>query len=248
MRTHFRLTIRAALLVASLLAAIAAFAQPETKSAADLKKKVEKAYYRTFTDPIDISVTRPGTVLLKGSVRSFWEKYCIYLTVIKVEGVKEVMTDLVVATNALPDNVIKDEILNQYKITRSITEPEKITVRVGNGNVTLGGTVNFYREELIAFDIAGWWPGVKDVASEIVIEPPAKAESDSGLTGIVEDVLKNDFQSDAKNVKVQVAGGYVTLTGDVDNSWLKYSIEKQIHGILGIREVINKLEIKPHFG
>jgi hyperosmotically inducible periplasmic protein len=244
MNAKIRWYIGASLVAAALSSAAVAFAQPAAQTAADLKKRVEKSYYRTFTAPIDISVSKMGTVLLKGSVNTFWEKYNIYLTVAKVPGVKEVMTDIDVTTDPVPDNIIKDEILNQYRITRSILEPEKITVQVKNGNVTLGGKVNFYKEELIAFDIAGWWRGVKDVDSDIEIIPPARAESDSGLTEIVTDVLKNDFSLGAKKVKVQVVNGFVTLTGTIGDPWLKHSIESQIHGILGVRQVVNQLKVE----
>jgi osmotically-inducible protein OsmY len=212
-----------------------------------LKNHVEEAYYRYYDDPISISVNDEGVVELKGTVKSYWDKLNIFASVAKVKGVTEIIEDLLVVTENVPDNIIKDEILNQYQRTHILTEPEKIKVGVSNGLVILTGTANFYRESVAAEDIAGMFMGVKSVDNELDVLPISKAESDNNLALMVQDVLKDQFQLSSKNIQVNVNQEIVTLTGTTNTLWSKHAIEKQIHEILGVKDVINKLLVKSEF-
>jgi osmotically-inducible protein OsmY len=236
--------------IASILMTGTLFSQttkPKTDPMKQLQMNVEEAYYRYYSDPISITVSAGGIVELKGSLKTYWDKLNVYANIANVKGVTEILDHLTVDTAMVPDDVIKDEIRNQLKITHVITEPEKINVAVTKGLVILTGTVNFFKEATAAEDVAGSFTGVKSVADELEVMPLAKAETDDNLTAIVQDVLKDQFSMSAKNIQVKVAQGVVTLTGTTNSLWSKGAIEKQIHGILGIKDVTNSLTVKPEF-
>jgi osmotically-inducible protein OsmY len=219
--------------------------KPKTDPMKLLQKNVEEAYYRYYSDPINITVSAGGVVELKGSLKTYWDKLNVYANIANVKGVTEILDHLTVDTEMVPDDVIKDEINNQLKITHVITEPEKIKVAVTNGLVILTGTVNFFKEATAAEDVAGSYTGVKSVADELEVMPLAKAETDDNLTAVVQDVLKDQFSMSAKDIQVKVAQGVVTLTGATNSLWSKSAIEKQIHSILGVKDVTNNLTVKP---
>jgi osmotically-inducible protein OsmY len=210
-----------------------------------LLKHVEEAYYRYYKNPINISVNDAGVVELKGMVRTYWDRLNIFANISKVEGVTRIIENLEVDTETVPDDIIRDNILNQYRSTRLIEQPEKISVAVTRGLVILTGTVSFSNESSAAEQIAGTNKGVKSVDNELEVLPPVKAESDSNLTYIVKDVLLDQFSASSKNVQVKVADGIVTLTGTVESLWSEQNIVKQVHGILGVKDVLDQLKIEP---
>ena len=210
-----------------------------------LKKHVEEAYYRYYQNPISISVNKAGVVELKGTVRTYWDRLNIFANISKVAGVTGIIENLEVDTENVPDDIIRDEIMNQYRITRQIAEPEKIKVNVDRGLVILQGTVSFSNESEAAEQIAGMNKGVRSVDNQLEVVPLVKAESDSNLTAVVKDVLMDQFSESSKKVQVKVEMGIVTLTGTVESLWSKENIVKQVHGILGVKDVTDHLTVEP---
>lgn len=246
MKTKSRIPLMMPVVIASIIMTGTLVSQttaPKPAGIKQLKKHVEEAYYRYYTDPINISVNEAGVVELKGTVKTYWDRLNVFASIAKVKGVTKIVDDLVVQTEAAPDEIIRDEIMNQYSITRLISEPEKIKVAVTRGLVILTGSVNFYREASAAEDIAGTFKGVKSVDNELAVLPLAKAESDSNLTLIVQDVLKDQFSLGSKNVKVKVDQGVVALTGTVESLWMKQAVDKQLHSILGVKDVADNLMV-----
>jgi osmotically-inducible protein OsmY len=234
-----------AAVVAFFLVSGPLFSNAQDTAASGLKKHVMEAYYRHYQNPIDISVPEPGTVMLKGGVDTYWDKLNIFAIMAKVNGVTNIINELTVSTDPVPNNIIRDEIMHEYELNRLILEPKNINIKVNDGMVLLTGTVSFYKEARAAEDIASWCKGVKSVDNALNVLSPVKAESDSNLTAVVRDVLKDEFPLGTEKVRASVTQGVVALTGTVENYWLKHSMEKELRGILGVRDVKDQTIVKP---
>jgi len=213
------------------------------QSAGDkLKSRIVEELKRYYSQPFEVTVRDSGMVTIDGVVRSFWDRHNVHTIVARVHGVRAVSNMVVVATDPVPDDIIRAEIEDQLADTRSIEEPGKIHVEVKNGMVTLSGTVGFQREKDIAESIAGWRPGVRSVASEIEVSPPKEVVPDDQLAATVKDVLNRFFPLE-KNVQPAVKLGQITLSGTVTKLSALYEIEHEMQNIRGVREVINNLKI-----
>jgi osmotically-inducible protein OsmY len=220
------------------------FPAEKLSSVETLKRNALEAYYRHYQDPINLSVPEPGTIVLKGNVGTYWDKLNIFAVMAKVNGVTKIVNELAVVTDPVPNDIIRDDIMHNYQLNHMILEPKNINVSVDNGLVILRGTISYFREAEAAEDIAGWEKGVVSVDNELNVLPKSKAVSDSNLTDVAMDVLKDEFPLGAENVKASVSQGVVTLTGMVPNYWVKYSIEKEMHSIMGIQGVKDHLTVK----
>ena len=156
-------------LAAMLLAHVPLMAQ---NSASALKASIQAHLDPEYPDQIEVSVQDPGMVTLKGMVKSYWDWRNIFAITSSVPGVQEIKNEVFVQTNPLPDNTIKDEIVNYLAMVKTIDDPDRIEVAVSNGLVILRGTVDSAREANIIEDVASWHRGVKSVANEIRVLPP----------------------------------------------------------------------------
>ncbi len=230
-----------AILLAFLLCALQpAFANSESA----LIKKVEKTISLYYPQNFDISVSKGGIVKIKGEVHTLYDRYRVYEIVSKVPGVREIEDDLYVAASMLPDKEIENNIREEFKIVRSILEPERIKVHVDNGIVFLSGEVSFQREKVAAETATSWQQGVKGIENNLKVLPPKVAQNDANLCGFLQDVLKDQFPLE-KKVQVTVKNGIVTLTGNVRVLWVRRKIEKEFSRIIGVKKVVNKLTVVP---
>ncbi len=74
--------------------------------------------------------------------------------------------------------------------------------------------------------------------------PKGYARSDERLREIVCERLLEDPYIDASDVVVEVANGEVTLTGSVEERWVKYQIEELIDRSVGVNDIHNRLKIQ----
>jgi osmotically-inducible protein OsmY len=109
----------------------------------------------------------------------------------------------------------------------------------------LGGTVSFYREKLMAETVASWEKGVKGIADNIKVLPTAKAVSDANLKIILHDILSDQFPAE-NNVMFTVSKGIVDLSGTVDILYAKHRIKDEFSSIIGIKKVVNNLQVEPY--
>ena len=155
MKTQPKIGMMIVSIITIVFATQMAFSNESEGNMDKLKKHVESAYYGRYVDPITISVPEPGLIVLKGNVNTYWDKLNIFSIVAKVNGVKRIQNDLIVNTNSVPDDIIKDEILHVYHLNHVLLEPDSIQVSVNKGMVILKGTVSFNKESETAGDIAG---------------------------------------------------------------------------------------------
>ena len=233
--------IVAMVILAALLPQAQLLAQ---SSASALKATIENHLDWDYPRYIKITVQDPGVVTLKGTVSSYWDWRNVFAITSRIPGVQEIKNELIVETETVPDNVIKDEILNYLGLVPALEDPNRIELAVDNGLVILRGTVDSAREANIIEDVVSWHRGVKSVANEIRVLPPQEAGSDANLTSILRDLIARNFPFERNTVQVRVANGKAILTGTVKGLWASMQIEKEVQRIQGIANVDNQLKVQ----
>ena len=118
---------------------------------------------------IDLRV-EDGEVTLDGSVPSLWNKIYVDELVSNALGVLAVHNRLaVVPETDVVDQAIADD-LSEALQRSGFVEPDKVTVRVDNGEVTLMGHVRTQSARKIAREISERTLGVKAVRDELIAE------------------------------------------------------------------------------
>lgn len=213
------------------------------EASSKLYTRIQNELSRYYDQLFDVSVKDTGVVTIQGTVPSYWDKLNIFSIISKVPGVHKISNQLDVNTGVAADNTIKDNIEREFRENKAILEPEKITVTVNEGDVILQGSVNYYREALIAMDIASWQNGVTSVNNRLKVLPVKKELSDTNLKEIVQDILHRFYPLEEKNISFKVSNGDVFLNGKVRNLWIYNAIEKDINQIHGLKSIHNAIEV-----
>ncbi len=138
----------------------------------------------------------------------------------------------------------------QQRVTAALEyEPKVDASRIGvtatpDGVVTLAGSVPSYLEKIDAEAAVKRVYGVKAVANELQVLPPA-ARADADLAKDAIDRLKQEVTVPADRIKVTVSGGWVTLEGEVDHHYQKTDAERAVERVRGVKGVTNMIAIKP---
>lgn len=197
-----------------------------------------EAYYVSVSSPAE------GEILLEGTAKGLYEKYRIFDIVSKVDGVKEIKTDIAVQTDPVPQDIIERRIRQEVNYNNSIVEKDRIKIEAAqDGLVILSGTVSFNYEKKLVQTIASWQEGVRSIRNDIKILPPKKRFSDSNLQKYLNEILENQFPTDKDNVTVNVEYGVATVKGKVDDLWSKRNIEEEFRDVIGIVDVNSKLKV-----
>lgn len=79
-----------------------------------------------------------------------------------------------------------------------------------------------------------------------VMQENSVVVSDDNLKAAIDNAIESDMQlaKFASAIDVEVDKGVVTLTGDVDSSAVRSSIESKVTNIVGVKKVINNIEVK----
>jgi osmotically-inducible protein OsmY len=145
---------------------------------------------------------------------------------------------------ALTDEEIQKNVLEQFKYDPRIS-PSEIGVTVKDGVVTLLGTVESYTKKWSAEEIALRVTGVKAVVNQLEVKlPSSMARTDEEIAKAAKQALESSWEIPA-SVKVSVEKGWITLHGEVEWHYQKEAAERKVRDIIGVRGVINQLEIKP---
>jgi osmotically-inducible protein OsmY len=226
-------------LIIFLLTNIITYSQVDTNT---LVSKVEDKIANYYTEIFNISANENGVVIIGGEVGTLYDKLKIGELISQVDGVKELNNNITVQNEISANDIIKANIEDELQRNDAILEPEKIKVEVNNGVVTLSGSVSYFREKLMAQTIASWEDGVSNIISNIVIMSPVASKSDDNLKEIISDILNKNFSLE-KNVKFNVSNGEVDLSGNVTSLYAKNHIQEDIQHVIGVKNVINELNI-----
>jgi osmotically-inducible protein OsmY len=127
-----------------------------------------------------------------------------------------------------------------------MVDPAEIGVSVGDGIVTLNGTVKNLPEKWAAERAALRIAGVKAVANEIEVKLiPGGERNDADIARSALNALAWNTYVPQDRVKVEVEKGWVTLKGTVDWRYQKEAAENAVHHMTGVRGVTNGIGVKP---
>jgi osmotically-inducible protein OsmY len=130
---------------------------------------------------------------------------------------------------------------------QTIPEPiGTIVVEVSDGAVTLDGEVPSLSHKRLAGVLAWWVPGCRDVINSLEEVPPEQdnQDNDNELTDAVRLALEKDPFINASKIRVRTKDWIVTLAGLVPNQIMKQMAERDAWSVLGVKEVVNRLQIK----
>ncbi|MGA9888771.1 MAG: BON domain-containing protein [Candidatus Acidiferrales bacterium] len=122
----------------------------------------------------------------------------------------------------------------------------EIGVSVKEGVVTLNGQVKSYWEKWSAERAVSRVAGVRAIVNELEVHLPSSSErTDEDIAKAAVAALDGSIMVPAKRIKVKVSNGWVTLEGSVDWRFQKRAAESAMRDLIGVRGVINLVEVKP---
>jgi osmotically-inducible protein OsmY len=195
----------------------------------------------------EIGVTaKDGVVTLTGNVDSYAKKIEAETASKKVIGVRALIENIEVKfpnSWSKSDAEVANEVLGALKSNWSVLK-DKVTVMVENGWVTLEGELPWNYQKEAAKNAVNFLSGVKGVSNNIKI----KSEShDSIEKKDVENAIARSWSVDDSDIKVEVSGSSVTLTGTVDSWYQKEEASRIAWNTPGIWHVKNELEVDYYF-
>jgi hyperosmotically inducible periplasmic protein len=235
-------------LACTLLFALPVNAQ-STASASDpqLKTRVEQKLADRRVRGIKVSVVRDGTIALTGPVASAGAKQDLIAEVLKVDGVKEIVSELTIG-KAESDQRLGERVADQMRRSTYFTVFDEVQVGVDNGVVTLTGYVT---QPIKSDDLArraSHVDGVQEFVNRLEVLPASL--SDDRLRAIIANTLYRDpaFSNYASQavppVHIIVRNSSVLLTGVVNNEVERRQAENIVRHIPGIIGVQNALRVE----
>ncbi len=165
---------------------------------------------------IGVSVT-DGIVSLSGTVNSFAGKWHAERAAQRVAGVTGLAVEVEVK---LPGTDVRDD-ADIARTARNALDwmsqvpRDSVKVLVENGWITLSGTVDWRFQRQAAAGAVRYLMGATGVSDQIVVKPAAAAAVSKSS---IESALRRSARGGAHQIHVDVQGGEVTLSGQV-NSW-----------------------------
>ena len=233
----------------TLLFALPVNAAQSTSSAPDppLKTRVEQRLADRRVRGIKVSVVREGTIALTGPVASAGAKQDLIAEVLKVDGVKEIVSELTIG-KAESDQKLAERVADQMRRSTYFTVFDEVQIGVDNGVVTLTGYVT---QPIKSDDLArraSHVDGVREFVNRLEVLPASL--SDDRLRAIIANTLYRDpaFSNYASQavppVHIIVRNSSVLLTGVVNNEVERRQAENIVRHIPGIIGVQNALRVE----
>jgi len=191
----------------------------------------------------EIGVTaKDGVITLTGVVDSYTKKTEAENAAKNVIGVKAIAEEIEVNYGSLfkkNDTEIATEVLNAWQWKWEVPN-DKIKVKVQSGWVTLEGEVEWNYQKEAAKNAVANLTGVKGVSNHITIISGSK---DAIEKSAVESALARSWSINDHDVKVNVAGNKVKLTGIVHSLYQKEEAGRLAWNAPGVRAVDNELAV-----
>jgi osmotically-inducible protein OsmY len=212
----------------------------------DLKQNVQHALdWDPSIDPADIGVSADeGVVTLRGTVRTFAEKFEAERVALRIFGVKGVANDLTVHLPTMferTDTEIAQAAVTALK-SNIVVPAGDVTVTVSNGWITLNGNVEWQYQKDAAAQCVRSLFGVKGVSNTITVEPHVKPIE---VRDKIEAAFKRSAEVDARRINVNASDGKVILSGNVRSYAERQEAERAAWAAPGVRQVEDRLAIVP---
>jgi osmotically-inducible protein OsmY len=141
----------------------------------------------------------------------------------------------------MSDLTVKQDVEAELRWEPSVNTAA-IGVAVKDGIVTLTGHVAILAEKMAAARAAARVAGVKAVANDLEVGPPAAhRRSDEEIARSVAHALAWNASVPVDSIKAQVSRGWVTLEGTVEWHYQKDAAERAVRSLRGVKGVTNKV-------
>lgn len=167
------------------------------------------------SEQIGVSV-KDGVVQLDGTVNNYFEKWAAERAAMRVLNTKAMASEIKID---MPSSAVRSDAdiaratMNHLEWNYSV--PATVKVQVTDGSVTLTGTAEWQYQKEEAERVVRPLRGVKWVSNEIAVTPKLNAVD---VKMKIENALKRNAETDAKQITVETSNGKVTLRGSV-KSW-----------------------------
>lgn len=143
---------------------------------------------------------------------------------------------------------VRDQALQQQLVAELAADPRlrssAIDVHVENGRVMLTGSVDSYMKRWAADQTAYRVDGVRSVANEIEVRLPVSSQrTDVEIAAAAAIALESNAALDARQLRVSVEDGVVTLLGSVRWHFERDEAERVIRNLWGVRGVKNLVDV-----
>ena len=212
-----------------------------------LKTRVEQRLVDRRVRGIKVSIVRDGTIALTGPVASAGAKQDLIADVLKVDGVKEIVSELTIG-RAESYQKVAERRTEQRRRATYFTVFDDVQIGGDNGVVTLTGYVT---QPIKSDDLArraSHVDGVREFVNRLEVLPASLA--DDRLRAIIANTLYRDpaFSNYASQavppVHIIVRNSSVLLTGVVNNEVERRQAENIVRHIPGIIGVQNALRVE----
>jgi osmotically-inducible protein OsmY len=183
-----------------------------------------------------------GVVTLTGAVGTYYEKLNAERVAMRVKGVRGLAEEIVVRPFGDIGNS-DDEVAKRAlsSLEWDVVVPNKaVQVRVEKGAVTLTGEVDWDFQRDAAERTIQKLYGVRSMTNSITLKSRVTPEN---VHHCIEDALKRQGQIHAKNIRVSVDGGKVSLDGEVDAWHDRQVIERAAWAAPGVYVVVDRVTV-----
>jgi osmotically-inducible protein OsmY len=221
-----------------------ATAQATSTQGSDAAARLDKKQFHNVKVSVD-----QGTATLTGTVDLYAYKASADKRVRKARGVTAVRDLIEVAGPAISDQELENKLREKLVYDRVFygNAFNAITVEVENGAVTLGGHALSYFSRDSALALVNYYPGVKNVADEIEVDPVSMFDNRIRMQvfrAVYGFPTLNRYAIDpAKPIRISVQNGHVELYGMVDTQNDKDTAFIRANGVPGVFEVKNYLQV-----
>ena len=190
---------------------------------------------------VGVEVTQ-GVVTLRGYVASYSEQWDAERAAQRVAGVQGLVDEVTVelaAGHSRPDSDIVSAARNVLQWTTSLPR-DTIHVEVEKGWLTLTGAVDWEFQRQSATRAVRHLAGIIGVSDSIVIGTGVALWA---VQSEIEAALKRRARRDAHQIRVEVHGAAITLSGEV-GSWSERALARQsAWGTPGVRSVVDRMTV-----
>jgi len=219
---------------------------PDAPPDQQLKARVEQRLSDRRVRGIKVAA-HDGSVTLAGAVPSAGAKQDLVQDVLKVEGVREVVSELTIGKPE-SDRALAERVADQVRRSSYFTVFDDVGINVDNGVVTLTGYVT---QPIKSDDMgrrASHVEGVQDFVNHLEVLPASIG--DDRLRNVIANAIYRDpsFSNYAAQavppVHIIVRNSSVLLTGVVNSEVERRQAENIVRGISGIIGVQNALRVE----
>jgi osmotically-inducible protein OsmY len=178
-------------------------------------------------------IVENGVVTLTGWTDNYLKRIAAQEAAHRVRGVTAVANEIEVrlaGSDERNDADIAAAVVRALEWDVAIPN-EKIDVTITKGWVTLKGTVGWQFQKVAAERVIRRLLGVKGVSNMLLVTPHLDA---TGIKEKIEGALLRSAETDAKSIRVEVAGSTVTLLGVVHSHAEKRDAERAAWSALTI--------------